>query len=155
MGHILWWLWLISIHIEHSASESRRVQRRMAAARLPPLHSLIRLQRRRSLTPPHGSKVNGQAGTCLPIRFNELCESSMRSFTSRDCSAAKYAESTRVWHSRFWEILFKKKKKIKAFERRAIDFEINENPAAWNVTVKMTESFSTGICAGRGRFSFF
>lgn len=110
MGHILWWLWLISIHIEHSASESRRVQRRMSAARLPTLYSLIRLERRHNLTPPHGGKVNGRAGTCLPIRFNELCKRSMHSFTSCDCLAAKYAESTRVWHSRFWGILWKKKK---------------------------------------------
>lgn len=55
MGHILWWLWLISIHIEHSASESRRVQWRMSAATLPTLNSLIRLERRRNLTPPHGT----------------------------------------------------------------------------------------------------
>lgn len=41
-------------------------------------------------------------------------------------------------------------KKIKAFERRAIDFEINENPAVRNVTVKMNESFSTDICAELG-----
>lgn len=129
MGHILWWLWLISIHIGHSASESRRVQQRMSAARLPTLNSLIRLERRRNLTPPHDAKVNGRAGTCLPIRFNELYKRSMHSFTSCDCLAAKYAESTRVWHSRFWEILFKKKK-IKAFERSTIDFEINENLAA-------------------------
>lgn len=110
MGHILWWLWLISIHIEHSASESRRVQRRMSAARLPTLYSLNRLEHRHNLTPPHGGKVNGRAGTCLPIRFNELCKRSMHSFTSCDCLAAKYAESTRVWHSRFWGILWKKKK---------------------------------------------
>lgn len=142
MGHILWWLWLISIHIEHSASESRRVQQRMSVARLPTLNSLLWLERRRNLTPPHDAKVNGRAGTCLPIRFNELCKRGMHSFTSCDCLAAKYAESTRVWHSRFREILFKK---IKAFERRAIDFEINENPAAWNVTVKMTFSHSAQV----------
>lgn len=104
MGHILWWLWLISIHIEHSASESRRVQPR---ASLAPLNSLIRQERRHNLTPPRGAKVNGRVGTCLPIRLNELCERSVHSFTSRDCLAAKYAESTRVWHSRFWGILFK------------------------------------------------
>lgn len=137
MEHILWWLWLISIHMEHSASESRRVQWRMSVARLPTLNSLIRLWRRRNLTPPHSSKVNGRAGTCLPIRFNELCKRSTHSFTSCDCLAAKCAESTRTWHSRLSEIpLKKKKKKIKAFERRAIDFEVNENPAAWNFTVE-------------------
>lgn len=32
MEHILWWLRLISIHIEHFASESRRVQRCMSVA---------------------------------------------------------------------------------------------------------------------------
>lgn len=54
-------------------------------------------------------KVNGRAGTCLPNRFNELHKRSMHSFTSRDCLAAKYSESTRAWHSRFWEILLEKK----------------------------------------------
>lgn len=151
MGHILWWLWLISIHIEHSASESRRVQRRMSAARLPTLYSLNRLERHHNLTPPHGGKVNGRAGTCLPIRFNELCKRSMHSFTSCDCLAAKYAESTRVWHSRFWGILWKKtNKKTKAFERRAIDFGINEKSSCMKCHCE-NELFSAGICVEFGK----
>lgn len=45
--------------------------------------------------PPRGAKVNGRAGTCLPVRSDELRKRSPHSFTPCDCLAAKYAESTR------------------------------------------------------------
>lgn len=44
--------------------------------------SSIRPLRRRSLTPACSGKVNGRLGSCLPNRFDELCESNV---TSLDC----------------------------------------------------------------------
>lgn len=151
MGHILWWLQLISIHMEHSASESRRVQRRMSAARPPTLHSLIRPTAPAQSDFLHtAAKSMGGRGPVYQFAsmssIREVCTPS----PSPDCLAAKYAESTRVWHSRFGEILFIKKK-IKnggLWEEGHWLWNKWKIQLHGNVTVKMTESFSAGICAG-------
>lgn len=76
---------------------------------------------RRDLSPPRGGKVNGRAGTCMPIRSDERIE-------RRRALLLKCGEGARARRSRFGEILFKKKKERerRALERRAVDFEINQ-----------------------------
>ena len=158
MGHILWWLRLISIHMEHSASESRRVQRRMSAAGPPTLHSLIRPTAPAQSDSLHtAAKSMGGRGPVYQFAsmssIREVCTPS----PSPDRLAAKYAESTRVWHSRFGEILFgkrKKKKKMEAFESRAIDFWINKKSSCMEMSPWKWLSHSVQVFVqGLGRVS--
>lgn len=141
MEHILWWLRLISIHIEHFASESRRVQRCMSVAGAAAwsdcgagavwlLHT--------------AAKSMGGRGAVYQI----ASMSSVRSVHSFTSSEVKYTEITPVWHSGSGEILSKKNQGLLRTWNQG---KFKENPTWWNVTIKMSQVLVAGIWKMRKR----